>query len=171
MSIIDTFEDRLFDYLHPEEYKFDIDEIAWALSMQCRFNGFVSHFYSVAQHSVLMCDLVPIKLRKQTLLHDGSEALCGDVVSPLKRLLFEYRIIYNDTERAMFKYYKVPRILPPLIKQADLRMLAAEKRDLKKSSIYKYPVLKGIIPDPRPIELWSQEKTYELFMNAWEKYK
>lgn len=67
-----------------EDLDVTIDDIARSLSMIARFNGHVSKFYSVAQHSVLLSRLAPDDLKMAALLHDASEAYLGDIVAPLK---------------------------------------------------------------------------------------
>ena len=69
-----------------------IEDIAHALSLQCRFNGHCDTHYSVAEHSVDVANKILDKtgdalLSMTGLLHDAAEAYTGDVISPLKKLL------------------------------------------------------------------------------------
>jgi hypothetical protein len=100
-SSITTLSGKFFDILKPEEYEYDIEEIATALSNLCRYTGHVNTFYSVAEHSVLVSRIVPERLALAGLLHDASEAYLGDVSSPLKKLLPEYKRIEDRVQRAI----------------------------------------------------------------------
>lgn len=73
-----------FNPLEPDPAKILIDDIARALSHICRYNGHVSQFYSVAEHSLRVSHSVPPKDALWGLLHDAAEAYLGDFVSPLK---------------------------------------------------------------------------------------
>jgi hypothetical protein len=53
--------------------------------MQCRFNGHIAVFSSVAEHSVIMSNLVETGLELAALLHDAAEAYIGDMAHPLKK--------------------------------------------------------------------------------------
>ena len=48
-----------------------IGDIACGLSKVCRFGGQIKDFYSVAQHSVLVCMLAPDDLKFEALMHDA----------------------------------------------------------------------------------------------------
>lgn len=114
--------------LRPEDV--DIEEIAHSLSMLCRFNGHCREFYSVAQHSVLVSRMLPPEHRLCGLLHDATEAYCGDMVRPLKRALPSYQEIEARIWEAVAQRFGLPITLPAEVKLADTRMLQTERRDL-----------------------------------------
>lgn len=67
-------------------------DIAHHLGMTCRYGGGVRRFYSVAEHSLLVVDLLrwlgqPAEIVVAGLLHDAAEAYVGDVIAPLKYAL------------------------------------------------------------------------------------
>lgn len=127
-SSISTVSGRFFDILRPNDYAFDIEEIATALSNICRYTGHVECFYSVAEHSVLVSRLVPCKLALAGLLHDASEAFVGDVSSPLKKLLPEYQKIEDSVQEAIAKQFRLPYPFPKEIHEADKRMYWNERQ-------------------------------------------
>lgn len=130
MNSILTNKGSYFFFDRPEEHDYLIEEIAHALSHICRFTGHTKEFYSVAQHSVLVSLLVPYEYKLEALLHDASEAYLGDVASPLKALLPQYKAIERRVEQAIARRYSLRFPLPKPVKIADGRMLVTEKRDL-----------------------------------------
>ena len=81
-----------FDLARPDPALIDFGDIATALSRQCRFNGHGRLFYSVAEHSVLVSQLVihvaseadQPRLGLLGLLHDAHEAYLGDITRPVQ---------------------------------------------------------------------------------------
>ena len=59
-----------FDLQDPSASRFEVTDIAHALSNICRFTGHTRQFYSVAEHSVLCSYLVPHEDRMIALMHD-----------------------------------------------------------------------------------------------------
>lgn len=95
MATITTYTGKKFNPMEPELETLDIRDIAHALSLTCRGNGHVKHFFSVGQHC-LMCakEAAARGYSKRVvlgcLLHDASEAYMSDVPRPFKVMLHEY---------------------------------------------------------------------------------
>ena len=137
---------RYFDLMNPRPEDVDILDIASALSKLCRFTGHTSEFYSVAQHSYYVAKIVPPQYALQGLLHDASEAYIGDVASPLKMLLPDYKVVEQRVEAAIAERFGLPVKLHESVKHADLVMLATEQRDLMPKHDDEWTVLHGIEP-------------------------
>ncbi len=91
-TMIEVASGEFVDVLNPDPESLHIGDIAQGLSMTCRYGGHIKRFYSVAEHSVLVHDLLaergagPATLRL-ALFHDAAEAYLGDIVAPLKYAL------------------------------------------------------------------------------------
>lgn len=100
-------------------------DIAHALSMNCRFNGHISKFYSVAEHSVNVSLLVP-NYGLEALLHDVSEAFLPDMPRPFKGMItgfdeYEYKI-----HTAFAEHYGLQFPLPAEVKYIDTNIVSDE---------------------------------------------
>jgi hypothetical protein len=109
----------------------DIEDIANALAMQCRFTGHTKEFYSVAQHSVI----VSVHCRQNQLwglLHDAPEAYLADVSRPVKRStgMEPYKLAEKGIMRAVCLKYGLPEDEPAEVKEIDTMALVTEARDL-----------------------------------------
>lgn len=123
---IAIFNGDFFDFEKPEIHDFDIDVIAHSLSNLCRFTGHTIRHYSVAEHSVLVSRLVPPELAFDGLMHDAAEAYLGDVSSPLKAMLPEYKKIEKRVEAALAEFYGLRFPLPIEVKHADKQLYRQE---------------------------------------------
>lgn len=146
MNYIDTFTQKRISPFEPNVDQICIEDIAHALSMLCRFGGHCTHFYSVAEHSVFVSNIVAPKYARWGLLHDATEAYIGDVVRPIKKLsdMSAYREAEERLFRAIAARFGLEESMPPEVKIADSTMLQTEKSqilvgaDLAKSEL---PVL------------------------------
>jgi 5'-deoxynucleotidase YfbR-like HD superfamily hydrolase len=127
------------DLRNPTSTMINANDIVCALSKICRFNGQISHFYSVAQHSVLVESLAPPALKRAALIHDCAEAYIQDIISPLKNMLDEsaigYRHIEDEFNRVIFEFFNEPIDNLKLIKQYDLLAYELEKSAFKKGHL------------------------------------
>jgi hypothetical protein len=165
MSWILTRLGKKFDLLEPSASMVEPADIAHALSMQCRLNGHTRVFYSVAQHSFLVADLVPEQYQLEALLHDAAEAYVGDLVSPLKDVLPEYRQIEHHVWHAICSRFDIDPVLPPCVHDADLVALATERRDLMPSHSDLCHSLIGTAPALARIKPWTQPEAAQLYFD------
>jgi hypothetical protein len=155
--------------------KIDLEQdIARGLGHTCRFNGQCAEFYSVAQHSILVAELVEDeRLRLPALLHDAAEAYIGDIVTPIKMLLPFMFWLERRIQRQLWRHFglEVSAADWAAIKQADLRALATEKRDLlPNESRYRWQSLVGVLPDGPRIVPMAPAEARMAFMAAFERY-
>ncbi|NIR14780.1 MAG: HD family hydrolase, partial [Desulfobacterales bacterium] len=128
-----TYSGKIFSPKKPGPEQICIEDIAQSLSMICRFNGHISEFYSVAQHSVLVSRLVPEGFELEGLLHDATEAYVGDMPSPIKRMWSQREYVNLEEEiyrAAISNKFELPPKISPQVKKADLQALALEKEFL-----------------------------------------
>jgi hypothetical protein len=135
---LQTFKGHAFYPLDPRPEDVDIEDVAHALSLICRFGGHCTEHYSVAQHSVLVAQSI---LRTGALpsvalwglMHDAAEAYLGDIIWPVKQIP-EMSAIYDKLERnvmmAICERFGMVPIQPDVVKHFDLVLLATEKRDV-----------------------------------------
>ncbi len=138
MTWIQTFTGRPVEPAHMVEDDIRIEDIAHSLSLQCRFKGHCTEFYSVADHS-LRCSRATDDptLALHLLLHDAHEAYLGDISGPLKGLFtFNGRPVGAALEYSQRMVYQALYITWPepemweSVSHIDCRMLATERRDL-----------------------------------------
>lgn len=130
MNWIQTFSGARFDLRAPRPEDVSILDIAYALSMICRFGGHCRFHYSVAQHSVLVSRQVARDEAFAALLHDAAEAYVGDMVAPLKRLIDGFEPVEKAVREVIAIRFRIPAEMSPAVKRADLALLAAEREQV-----------------------------------------
>ncbi len=158
MTWILTASGRRIDLAAPHFADVDGYDIAWALAQCNRFSGHALRPYSVAEHSLLVCDLaeaagLDVHGQLAALLHDAHEAYCGDMASPAKAAIgagwghFERAL--EQAVHSAYGIHAAASIHQPLIKHFDLVALATERRDLMPhhgAGVDAWPCLEGIEP-------------------------
>jgi 5'-nucleotidase len=132
LSRIQVYGGHVIDPLDPDPADIFITDIAHSLSNQCRFAGHVSTFYSVAEHSLRVSDIVPVEFKLDALMHDASETYLVDVPSPLKQALFgeQYREVEGRLMNVIAEKYGFNPEMPQAVRHADAVLLCTEARDL-----------------------------------------
>lgn len=149
-----TYEGTYFDFTNPGACNFTIKSVAHALSNICRFGGHCKRFYSVAQHCVLLSYIVPPEHALLGLMHEAGEPFCGDMPSPLKMMLPEYKVIEKRVEAEVLKHFGLVASMPPCIKEADMIMLKTEQRDLMPPHENDWSLTMHIRPLKKKIRPW-----------------
>ncbi len=150
--VVLTRSGQYVNLINPDPATLDIRDIAHSLANIRRFGGHTRVPYTVAEHSIRVS--LYLKARGYTpasqlagLLHDASEAYLGDVVSPLKALLPDYRVIEKNFERTIELWGNVTFIDRPEIKMADLVLLACERDALLPATPdYVWGIIDGYDP-------------------------
>lgn len=171
MSIVRTYTGKNLDLANPDPRQICIEDVAHHLAKLDRYNGAGHWSYSVGQHSLLVAETLPPEYKLQGLLHDATEAYLGDVVSPLKAMLPEYRKIEQNVMSAICKSFEITFPRPKIIKRADQAVMAAEMEQVVKwPDLAKRPELppppKGVVIKAMP---WQEVK--QVFMERFQELK
>lgn len=158
---IRTFSGLYMNVMEPTEEMICIEDIAHALSHQCRFAGHLSEFYSVAQHSWMCAQVAEEPDKLAGLLHDASEAYLLDIPSPIKKHLSNYKEIEDRLMRLIAKKFGFEYPLSDHIKRIDAMLLEQEWKDY---------VLRESPDAPRPFtHAWAKSKFLNLFSGLTAK--
>ena len=141
-----TYTGRAFHPLTATEGDVDIEDVAHALSMICRYGGHARYFYSVAEHCLLLSHTVDPENALWALLHDATEAYVGDMVRPLKEEMPNYRRIEDRLMSVIAAKYGLPDEMPAQVKEHDRRILLDEKAVLMAHTSLTWDGLEGCTP-------------------------
>lgn len=123
---------RRLDLLSPRPEDIEIEDIAHGLARVARWNGQTqgTHAFSVAQHSLIVTDIVaelapefgPLE-QAAALLHDAPEYVIGDLISPFKAAIgLDYKSFENRLLQAIYLRFGIAPCTPAVtatIKRAD----------------------------------------------------
>jgi hypothetical protein len=131
---------RRLNLIEPSPLDIEIEDIALGLARNTRWNGQTKgpHAWSVAQHTDFVVDIVrklrpraTAKLLMAAKLHDASEYVTHDLVTPLKAAVGDvFKELETRLTRAIHIRFGLPPVLDPadkaLIKRADIIAAATE---------------------------------------------
>ena len=148
---------RRFDLASPTPSMVHIEDIAWHLSLINRFAGATARPYSVAEHCLLVTEILERSVTgidamclRAALLHDAAEAYTNDLSTPMKHHIGQ---AWAEAERPIvaaveqhFGIEAAARTHAIAIHYADLVALATERRDLIIEHADEWPRLNGVEP-------------------------
>ncbi len=144
---LESYSGVFVDLAGPDPMTIRLRDVAQGLALTCRYGGHVSRFYSVAEHAVLVHDLLAVTRADPALLvaalfHDAAAAYLGDVVAPLKyalrgagRRVSAYDELTSTMELAIIDRFGIERDFDDeAIRLADMWALRIEARSLPPTS-------------------------------------
>lgn len=129
-NYIRTISGRKFWPLNPLPEDVNIEDIAAALSLMCRYNGHLPYLYSVGQHSL---NVFYHSGLRWGLLHDATEAYLPDVPHPIKSGLPFFKEIEQRLHNVIAEHFELDADSVKLVKQADHEVLQWEYKHFRPS--------------------------------------
>lgn len=168
-----------------------IEDVAHHLAIVAQFNGATSRPYSVAEHSLLCCDIAEragasVFVQMAALLHDAHEAYTNDLISPAKQAVDNYSLAFGIAAwhafesahakgvRAHFKLLSVFAGHRDFLRSIDLQALATARRDLtayEPSRHMPWPVLSDNTLQPVAPADWVRLDTPERETATWKDWR
>jgi hypothetical protein len=157
----------------PDPDQLDAGDIARALANQCRFGGHSRVFYSVAQHSVVVSELVEqdggdTEDIFAALMHDAAEAYLGDMPHPLKHrspLGEAFKAAEDHLEQVIRDRFRIKPDVPA-IKRADRALLATERRAFS-AETWHWPELERVAPLDLELTAWPPDDAAKAFARRY----
>jgi hypothetical protein len=140
-----------------DEPEFKPEAIAHALAMLVRYNGHVSTFYSVAEHSMLVAGLMQeLNLGDpfEGLMHDAAEAYFRDISAPWKQLVPDSVAIEDHLDRLIREKFNLPVEKTDGCDYADKLALFIESYYLMPDRGSDFADIRGV--RPRALELVNE---------------
>jgi hypothetical protein len=164
-NYIETFTGKRFWPLNPIVEDIDIVDIAHALSNKCRYTGHTREFYSVAQHSVLMAEIVSTPYKMEALLHDAVEAYLPDIAFPLRGAFNGFAKTEEHLHILVADRFNTIWPLPKEVKMVDRKITRDEAWHLMHSQGRYWPGSTDRIGVD--VESWSPHEAERRFLDAY----
>ena len=166
---ITTMTKKSISILTPKFEQIDIVDIAAGLSNQPHFGGQYDpkYFFSIAEHCLMVCHLVPQQYKLAALLHDASEAYLGDMKKPIKNLIPEFKKIEDNMQTVILERFGVNPDDMKEIKGMDIQV------QLLEYNFFYYGIGSlGCMAAENAMEMYMKEfKTQFRKHRAYIKYK
>ena len=174
---VQTASGGKFHLQDPSPAEVCIRDIAEALAKTCRFNGHTQYFYSVAQHSCFVMELLPLAAQPYGLLHDAHEAYTGDLTTPMRNWLTMkagydlWKTLTEDIEKTIHETFGLTwpphPTLAKLVEEADRVALATERRDVMADGPLWDVALPA--PDKSVLRPWTWVEAHHNFIDRFQQ--
>lgn len=160
-----------FNILNPISDMIMPEDIARGLAHKPHFSGFSPQFFSIAEHSLIVCEFYEMCNpgdylgQLQALLHDASEAYIGDMIKPIKNLLPNFVLIENKIQNTIYTKYNID----PDVRKAKVKEIDNHIQDIEADAFYHYDYLDDLKKNvtDKWIKYLSPTEAYYAF---WEKF-
>lgn len=169
MAWMQVYSGEPFYPLYAEPADVDINDVAHALGMVCRYAGHCRIFYSVAEHSVLMSHTVDPENALWALLHDATEAYIGDMVRPLKHELRSYMAAEARLAEVIAIKFGLEGSMPAQVVEHDTRIVVDEKAQIMAPSRLPWSALEGYAPLGVTVQGWDPYTASEMFLARFQQ--
>jgi hypothetical protein len=142
---IQTYSETVFNIFQPDKNDIHIEDIAHSLAQIPRFTGHMPQPYSVAQHSVLVSQLVNKQYAREGLLHDAAEAYLNDLNKVAKRNFPDYQAAEKNLLGDILRKFGCKPELPKAVYEADEKALRLE---IMSAFRYGSPLWKEYVKNP-----------------------
>lgn len=167
---LQTVSGRFVNPFEPDPEQLDPHDIARALANVCRFGGHCRPFYSVAQHSIIVSELVEerggdVEDVFAALMHDATEAYLGDMPHPIKHrspLGAAFKAAEDHLESVLRERFGIKADVPE-IKRVDRALLATERRALS-GVAWEWPELDGVEALDLELVAWPPDEAERAFL-------
>lgn len=170
---IQTYRGQPFDLLDLDSGQIHLEDLSMALSQLNRLGGHTEYPYSVAQHSLLVAQLLfdanqPNIVILQGLLYAAPEAYLGDVSPTLQALLPEYAVIERRVWNAVCERFDLDLALhAAVVLAADLAMRAEAWELLRANPVRHWAGTKPRLSQAaqavliRPMSSWEARRAWQ----------
>jgi 5'-deoxynucleotidase YfbR-like HD superfamily hydrolase len=186
MPFIHTYSGAEFRYGGLTQ-DFTLEDVAHHLSHAARFCGATKKFYSVAQHSILVHDLIKkqggtLDERRAGLFHDAHEAFMGDLPTPFQAWMRDHvcgGVDYIKQAKRALDASVLPRLgvtfpmssqMHHLVDRADKVALVIEASSLFKTPnppwVEEYCVMHNIAAPRITLECMSSDTAKRVFLEV-----
>ena len=143
---IRTYTGQYVDVFDPKPETITLIDLGIGQAYENRWSNQNRVHYSVAQHACMVHDMLPDWMQRQSIFHDSSEGILGDLARPIKKCMPEFEKIENQLMEVIAKKYRFDWPKYPEVDLVDKAFMSLEHAAFMLSK------------NPSIMEPWTAEK-------------